>query len=286
MYKKVTENISEEITLTILFNYFNNKKIRANLTISFSKNSMIKQVYADFRKSLSKRVLDNRSRRFYNNNVTLLCNNCIGGIILHDLKQKFNTPTINLYFHAPDYIAFLERLEFYLNAEITFSNISKYDAELRPYPVGKIDDIEMHFVHYHNAKEAKEKWEARVKRVNFENIFIIGSDRDHCTPEIINRFLKLPYKNKIFFSSKKSTSPEIIFFKAYSDKMEVGDLIDEGHSWYFHFDVVRWLNTGQVKRWYVVAFLFNINGSIKRLYKKINRSQEKYERSLTNPAPV
>ncbi|MEO6721191.1 MAG: DUF1919 domain-containing protein [Ferruginibacter sp.] len=246
---------------------------------------MVRQPRLSVSKKIRKKIFDHQSLKFRNKDATLLCNNCIGGIILHDLKQPFNTPTINLYFHAPDYIAFLERLEFYLSKEITFSYHSKYDSEIRSYPVGKIEDIEMHFVHYHNFGEAKEKWETRTKRVNFDNIFIIGSDKGYCTPQIIERFLKLPYKNKIFFSSKKLPAREIIYFKEYRNAEEVADLINQDHAWYFHFDVVRWLNTGEIKRFYAIAALFHVYRFIKKKYQKLNHSQEKYERSI-KPLPT
>ena len=247
---------------------------------------MIKQVYLKLQKKISNRVLESRSHKFYNKDLTLLCNNCIGGTILHDLKQRFNTPTVNLFIHAPDYIAFLERLEYYLNKEITFSFLSKYDSEVRPYPVGTIEDIEIHFVHYHDFEHAREKWEARAKRINFDKIFVIGSDKGHCTPEIITRFLQLPYKNKIFFSSKKHPAPEVLFFKEYSNEVEVPEPSNQDYAWYFHFDVVRWLNTGEIKRLPVTGFLFRLYRSIRKKYQKLNRSHEKYERSLRKPASV
>lgn len=221
--------------------------------------------------SFVKKILDKKAKKFTNSDITILCNNCIGGIILHDLKQKFNTPTVNLYFHAPDYIAFLERLEHYLNTEITFSYYSKYDAECRSYPVGKIDDIEMHFVHYKDFEEAKEKWTTRAKRVNFEKIFVIGSDKGYFTPDLLTRFLKLPYKNKVFFMSKRNAANEVIFFKEYEKEKEVADLIQHDHAWYFYFDVVRWLNTGEIKRYYIIPHLFLLYRYARKKYQGLTQ---------------
>jgi uncharacterized protein (DUF1919 family) len=225
-----------------------------------------------------KKVIARRAKNFNNKGVTILCNNCIGGIILHDLKQEFNTPTINLYFHAPDYIAFLERIPYYLSHEITFSHSSKYETTLKSYPVGKIEDIEMHFVHYNSFDEAKKKWETRAKRVNYDNLFIIGSDKENFTPDILERFLKLPYENKIFFSSKRHPAKEVIFFSEYANQNEVADMIGHDHAWNYYFNVVKWLNTGEVERYFFITYLFRMYRYIRKKYQAINRSQEKYER--------
>jgi uncharacterized protein (DUF1919 family) len=241
---------------------------------------MIRQVYTKIQKKISESILNNFRHRFYNRDLTLLCNNCIGGTILHDLKAQFNSPTVNLFIHAPDYIAFLERLGYYLSKELTFSYISKYDPMPKSYPVGTIEDIEILFVHYHSFEEARETWKRRAARVNYDNLFVIGSDKGHCTPEIIRRFLQLPYKNKIFFSSKKIAAPEVLYFKEYAREPEVPEPSNQDYAWYFHFDVVRWLNTGEIKRLYGPAILFRTYRLLRKKYQKLNRSQEKYERSL------
>ena len=241
---------------------------------------MIRSLISRAQRRLSDLFFEKQIRKFTNRDVTLLCNNCIGGIILHDLKLPFNTPTINLFFHAPDYIAFLERLEYYLGKEIIFSNQSKYDSVIYDYPIGKIEDIEVHFVHYPSVQEAKFKWETRVKRVNLKNLFVIGSDRGYCTPQIVERFLKLPYKNKLFFSSKRIPSKQVVYFKEYADQEEVADMINHDNAWYYQFHVPHWLNTGIRQDFYLIAKLFHVYRMIRRKYQVLNRSQEKYERSI------
>ena len=54
-------------------------------------------------------------KRLANRNFTILCNNCVGGVILHELGERFNSPTVNLFFGAEDYIKFLEKLDYYLS---------------------------------------------------------------------------------------------------------------------------------------------------------------------------
>ena len=35
-------------------------------------------------------------------------------MILHELGERFNSPTVNLFFKAEDYLKFLENLDYYL----------------------------------------------------------------------------------------------------------------------------------------------------------------------------
>src|SRR5688572_22103122 len=90
-----------------------------------------------------------------NKDFTIISNNCWGGIIYQDLQLPYLSPTVNLYMFIPCYIKFLENLEFYLNKKLDFTEESKYNQaninKIRKwYPIGKLDDIELHFIHYDN----------------------------------------------------------------------------------------------------------------------------------------
>ena len=72
-----------------------------------------------------------------------------------------------------------------------------------PYPVGHLDDVEIRFVHYKSFEEAKKKWEERSKRINWNKIIVMATDRDGMdTPECMEAFDKLPYK-KIMYTAKE-----------------------------------------------------------------------------------
>ena len=54
-----------------------------------------------------------RVKKIYDvENISFISQNCIGGIIYHDMEQKFLTPTINLYLMANDFVKFVENLEY------------------------------------------------------------------------------------------------------------------------------------------------------------------------------
>ena len=137
-------------------------------------------------------------RQITNENFSIICQNCIGGKIYHSLGRKFLSPTINMAFDGPDFIRFVTNLEKYLNREL----VESVSREVN-YPVGRIDDVEIQFVHYKTFEEAKEKWEDRKQRINLNNIYVIATDRDGMgNEECMKAFDKLPYK-KIMYTSKE-----------------------------------------------------------------------------------
>lgn len=68
-------------------------------------------------KNEERHIIKLRSR-IKNTAPTIISNNCIAGIIYHNLGLKFFSPTINLYISGWDYILFVENLEDYLKCEL------------------------------------------------------------------------------------------------------------------------------------------------------------------------
>lgn len=62
--------------------------------------------------------------------------------------------------------------------------------------------IEIFFLHYHSEQEAKEKWERRMQRINWNKLLIKFNDQKWCTQTEVDEFMKLPYKNKLFLTCK------------------------------------------------------------------------------------
>ncbi len=233
-----------------------------------SENIMLKNnILYKFHKKvvfLKRWIYNNVSRiRFNKENLqnkdfTIICNNCIAGVIYHNFDLEFKSPTINLFFFSPDYIKFLENFEFYINQELNFVKKSKYFDEKPSYPIGLLFDIEVHFLHYTSEKEAYIKWNKRIDRINKNNLFIIGSDKDLCQFDHIERFDKLQFKNKIFFSAKNYPSlKSVIHIEKYNNRTEIGDLI-ERQEWLNYIDLITWLNTGKIKKYFLKKYLFRI----------------------------
>lgn len=179
--------------------------------------------------------------RIISHDTSIISSNCFAGRIMQDLRMQYNTPTLGLYFMYPDYIEFLQHLEFYLKkAKIEFVEHSKYPIgdERRAkwkhwYPIGLLNGkVEIHFLHYHTEQEAAEKWYRRASRVDFNNLFVIGMDQNLCTKSDIEAFAKLPFKRKVFFSSHEVEGEGIIYIKEFAGQGQVGDPYKKGHVFY------------------------------------------------------
>lgn len=162
-----------------------------------------------------------KKHKLKNNDMTIISSNCNGEFIYHDMGLKFMSPTINLSFDMNDYVKFLQNMKWYLNQEIKEYNDPRFD-----FPTGILGDIEIRFNHYKTFDEAVNKWNERKKRINWDNLFILGIDGDNCSYESLKQFDELPYENKVIFTSK--LYPEIkssYYIKGFEDKGGIGVLI-------------------------------------------------------------
>ena len=176
--------------------------------------SLIKRIEWRIYKELKKRKLRNY-------NPTIISSNCNGGIIYHDLNLPFNSPTINLSMDTDDFIKLVSNMKYYLGQEIVEIEDKNYQ-----FPCGMLDDIKIRFNHYDTFEEAVYKWNERKKRINWDNIYIMGIDGDKASYSSLKKFDKLPYKNKVIFTHRDY--PEIkssYKISGFEDKDEVGVLI-------------------------------------------------------------
>jgi uncharacterized protein (DUF1919 family) len=194
--------------------------------------------------------------RLKNKSFTIISNNCVGGGIYHKLGIPYSSPTVGLFFFSEDYIRFLEHFEYYIKQPLQFkeSSIYKEANELKkiiPYPIATLgDDVEIHFLHYRSQKEAVEKWDRRMKRINRANLFFIYSDGGGAVAgaglydfheDYLNRYEKLPFSNKIFFSSKPRQGKSVVFIRDYQDAMHVDDSTCN-RKYEKYINIIKWLN--------------------------------------------
>lgn len=123
---------------------------------------------------------------------SIISSNCFAGRIMQDLGMQYNTPTLGLYFMYPDYIEFLQHLEYYLKeAKIEFVEHSKYVL----------------------GDKRRAKWQ-------------------HWYPIDIHAFDALPFKNKFIFTSKNIQTKSNVFMPEFAKSGEVGDPYQKGHVFY------------------------------------------------------
>ena len=56
--------------------------------------------------------------RLENENFSIISSNCIGGILCHDLNVRYNSPTVNMFFVAADFVKFCSRIPYYTTSMI------------------------------------------------------------------------------------------------------------------------------------------------------------------------
>ena len=158
-----------------------------------------------YRKFLRRKLNKKNQLKLNNHSFSLIASNCVGGVITHELGMRFDSPTVNLFFYPEDYLKLLSNFKYYIQ-ECSLVQDIKLTLQNK-YPVGKLDDIVIHFVHYRNFEEAKHKWETRCSRIHWDNLYFMMVERDGCTEEQVRKFDELPYEHKIIFTKKRY--PEI-----------------------------------------------------------------------------
>lgn len=163
---------------------------------------------------------------------TILSPNCWGGITYNSLGLEFKSPLINMYMNHEDYIKFLKKLRYYLECPLEFMEMA-YDSNLKkPYPVVRCADIIFHFNHYQSYPEALQCWNRRKERINWDNIIAMFFDDNNI---LIEEFCKLPYENKICFTSYYSKNQRhiTINFTKEKDAWEVINEMAKGKRLYY-----------------------------------------------------
>lgn len=150
--------------------------------------------------------------------ISLISMNCIGGIVYHDCKQRFLSPTVNLYFTPDDFLKFINNLNFYL------SKTPKIVMG-KNYPIGELDDIKINFMHYSTPDEALSKWEERKSRINKEKIFVIMVERDGFTKKNFEDFNRINYPKLLFTKTKEYKCEDSLYMSRYKKLEQLPDII-------------------------------------------------------------
>lgn len=187
-----------------------------------------------------------RQRKLSSTDFTIISNNCWGGIVYEYYNIPKNSPTVGMYFFADEYIKFISRLKYYLGLKleiITYEQSKYKDILIRKNQtnclIGKLDDVEIVLLHYHNASEAVQKWERRCKRVNWDNIIFKMSEMNCCTLEHLKAFDNLPTERKILFVSKDyGLKSQIV----WSEWTKVGEIKNDTTYFKKHLNLSNVLN--------------------------------------------
>lgn len=134
--------------------------------------------------------------RLFKTGISIIANNCWGGVVYHLLRMKFQSPFINMFEEDEDYIRLCENLRMYLDKKPEFAEMGYSDILEREYPIYKLGDVRLHFNHYTSNEVAEKKWNERVKRINWNNLFVMMYTEDR---KIAEKFDKLNFDKKVCF---------------------------------------------------------------------------------------
>ena len=170
---------------------------------------------------------------------TIISNNCTGGAIMHQLGMEFKTPTVNLQILPEQFPKFCIDLKYYMNTELVeYTNISykhrKYMEKMfggvPEMPFGLLDDIVVCFQHYDTFSDAKEKWDERKAKIDYDHIGYIFHARGPEYRAEAELFTKMDLPNKLVLTQDFKIDGAVSFegegFSAVNDKLLITQIYD------------------------------------------------------------
>ena len=170
--------------------------------------------------------LEQKRARLRNTDFTIISSNCNGAFMYYDLGLPYLSPTVNLTIEMNDFVKMVKNLKWYMEQKIV-----RAEGEYK-YPTGVLGTegrgIKINFVHYKSFEEGVQKWEERKKRINWDNLFIVGTARgDFWNYDTIKNFNQLPYKNKVIFTNVDYPEFQSAYYiKGFEKERQLGVLID------------------------------------------------------------
>lgn len=177
-------------------------------------------------------------KKIKNRDFSIISNTCVGGYIYKDLQLPFLTPTVALSMKLRDLIRMCFDLKGYMGEELVEVRSDK------PYPVGRIADIQINFVHYDSFDEARAAWNRRKERINYDNIFVIVKEDGHISPQRNEDFQRIPYP-KVMLVSHPTDEPNEFYIPGFEQRGVLGDIIqyqDYRRRYFEQFDFVSFLD--------------------------------------------
>lgn len=117
--------------------------------------------------------------------------------------------------------------------------LTKIGGKCLKCPIGKIDDIEIIFLHAHSEEEAREKWNRRKRRINWNNLLFKFSEQNNCKEEHLIVFDKFQAERKICFVSKDYHLQSQAIFTEYLGQNNVPNDTDRFRK---YINLVNWIN--------------------------------------------
>jgi uncharacterized protein (DUF1919 family) len=197
------------------------------------------------KKSIRNWLVKNFKRQIGDKKFCIISNDCWGAELYKLLDRPFNTPFVGLMLMSPCYIKMLQKPSFYLSQTLVFKKESRY-PEMQEIESGKNfplatlgeSDIEIHFLHYKTIEEAKEKWNRRVSRIDWENLFVkYDCGKDYASVDTVHAFNELEISNKLIFGKEDFGFKEVTVIRDYPK-----NAVKQFRSCFLTFSPVGWIS--------------------------------------------
>ncbi len=145
--------------------------------IPIYKNFMSNSQIFDINKFLGyfrNKLLNVAGRRY----PSIISNTCAGGLIYRNMDILLPaSPTINTHILMDDFIKLCREPQKYFETDIVFDHwgyLSLFPKNR--YPVGRVKDIFVYFIHFDSIEKAVRTWNILRKKVDYSNMIYIFSD--------------------------------------------------------------------------------------------------------------
>lgn len=129
--------------------------------------------------------------------MSIISNNCWGGSIYHTLGMECLSPFKNLFLEDEDYLRLLSNLKYYLSCELQFRGYGIDTHSKSQYPIMCLEDVLVHCNHTRTSDDASADWQRRVRKINWDNIFVEMYTQDKNAARKFSRLDE--YRKKVCF---------------------------------------------------------------------------------------
>ena len=189
-----------------------------------------------------------------NKDFTLISRDCVGGALYHQLGLRFLSPTINLFMSPEDFNIFCLNLREYI-----FGELKEFKDAKVNYPVGMLyprkesglmNPVRIDFMHYSSFENAKEKWDERSKRINWDNIYVLSTitykrEIESISDNLIKNWNNISYKKVMLVNKRYGFNGEFVVNKPEKTEEYAWLLAKSEEGWgqeFNQFDFIKFLH--------------------------------------------
>lgn len=162
-----------------------------------------------------------------NSRVSIISDNCWGGVAYSTLGLECLSPFKNLFIKEREYLRLLRNIRYYLSCPLELSRFAIDINSKNQYPVMHLEDVEVHCCHETDPEKAKEKWDRRLKKINWDNLFIAMYTEDKT---MIEEFLLINYEKKVCFIPFENQSENLILLRQADNQRQFWECVNSNGS--------------------------------------------------------